>query len=72
MCAGATVTPVDCPPGSYCAAGSAAALPCPAGTYGGKAGLQTVGECAPVAAETDKAVSRERGDFEEDEDIDDY
>jgi hypothetical protein len=43
-----TVTPANCPDGSYCGLGSASGAPCPAGTYGKAQGfLQNATECSP-------------------------
>ena len=36
----------ECPLGSYCVEGAAAALPCPGGMYGGRRGLGASGECS--------------------------
>ena len=48
QCPVATVEPLPCGLGGYCAAGSSQATPCPGGTYGNSTSLKAEGECTKV------------------------
>jgi hypothetical protein len=41
-----------CPAGYYCPAGATSAIPCPVGTVGAQAGLGSLSQCTPCAANT--------------------